>query len=508
MRWPDKASRQLLAVSLILAGLAIAAWSWFHWRHADSAVPMQSFDLQAARLDEWKAYGGSWNIADGAIHSNSYERGAKLLAGSKNWDNYTLNADMRFDGVAADMGVIIRSNDESRGVDSYNGYFIGLRSLDGTLMIGHSNYAWGEARPVLVPGGVHPSIWYRMRVTAYGCNIAVSAQNLTTNQTAWLAFQERSCVKSGRIGLRSLNANAMWRNISVTPAGWNDYQALRQHVDSVEQLVILDGPPWWTPWHVGMLFAAALALALLTQLIYFRVQQWKAFTITRERERLAHEIHDTMAQSFAGVGYQIQGIRRSVVRDDLQDTRHIADQLSVAYQLVRRCHEEASRTIAMLSSSSPLAQENLLGALANTARKIAGDQIKTNTELIGSSTPLNLRLADALLHIGQEAIANAVGHSDPTVLTITLTFEKDDVELTLRDNGQGFDYCPATAGFGILGMQKRARDILGTFNIMSMPGQGTVVSVRARLQEANRRLRLVAMVKEWFVKTPPGFSPR
>ncbi len=159
----------------------------------------------------------------------------------------------------------------------------------------------------------------------------------------------------------------MWRNIRVTGAGWNGYLELARHATSVEQPVVLEGPPWWTPWHAAMLFAGVLGLALLTQLVYFRVQQWKAFAITQERERLAHEIHDTMAQSFAGVGYQIQGIRRSVMRGGHQDSRHISDQLSVAYQLVRKCHEEAGRTIAMFSASSPPIQQNLLGALAKTA---------------------------------------------------------------------------------------------------------------------------------------------
>jgi signal transduction histidine kinase len=255
-----------------------------------------------------------------------------------------------------------------------------------------------------------------------------------------------------------------------------------------------------------MLFAAVLVLALLTQLVYFRAQQWKAYAITQERERLAHEIHDTMAQSFAGVGYQIQGIRRSVVRGDRHDSRQIADQLSVAYQLVRKCHVEASRTIAMLGSSSPQIQQNLLGSLAETARRIAGNQIKTITGLQGNSTPLNLRLADALLHIGQEAIANAVTHSDPFVLTITLSYEGKDVELVVEDNGQGFDYTPEKAGFGILGMQKRARDVAGTLRILSVPGRGTQVRVTASLQEGKLRKRLFATLKERFMSIPPDFN--
>lgn len=250
------------------------------------------------------------------------------------------------------------------------------------------------------------------------------------------------------------------------------------------------------PWHTGLVFASVLALALMFQVIYFRTKQWKVRAITQERERLALEIHDTMAQSFAGIGYQIQGIRSAVVRDNSQDSGRIAGQLEVAYQLVRRCHEEASQTIAMLGSSVPDVQNNLLEALAETAHKIAADSIRTVAETKGSATPLNLRLANALLHIGQEAIANAVGHSAPTVLTLTLHYEEGCVELIVADNGRGFHYSHEKAGFGILGMQKRARDVAGSLRIVSVPGFGTQVHVLAKLQNKGMHKGIAANAKE------------
>jgi signal transduction histidine kinase len=509
LQWPSVTPKRIVAVAVVLAGLGFAGWSWFHWGRAKNVVPTHSFPFQAGQMGEWKAIGGSWDMHKDVVFSMSTERGAKLVAGSPNWGNYTLVSDIRYEGAAADMGILVRSNDETEGTDAYNGYFVGVRSLDGNLVIGRAEYgAWVEARPVPIPGGISPSVWYRLRVTAYGCHIAASAQNLTTLQTSWVAFEDRFCVRHGRIGLRSLNANGMWRNVSVTPANWSDYQALAQHATSVEQPVAFARPPWWTPWHLGMLFAGVLGTALLTQLVYFRMQQWRAYAITQERERLAHEIHDTMAQSFAGVGYQIQGIRRSVIRDGLQDSRLIADQLSVAYQLVRKCHEEASRTIAMFSASSPLIQENLLGELQKTARKIAGNQIRIVTLLTGSATTLALRLADALLHIGQEAIANAVSHSDPTELTITLAYEGNNVSLTVEDNGQGFDYRPESAGFGILGMQKRAHDVAGNLQIESTPGHGTVVRVTARLQEGKPQKRSLQSMKKRLMEVLPGVDSR
>jgi signal transduction histidine kinase len=498
MRLSAATLAKLLAGVLVVTGISLAAWLWLHGRLADTKVPARTYSLQPANIHEWTRFGGSWEIADGAVKSDSSERGAKLLAGSSYWSNYTVNTDIWFDGPAADMGVVIRTNDESVGVDSYNGYFVGLRSLDGTLVLGRANYSWLEVRPVTMPGGIRPFTWYRLRVTAYGCDLAASVTNLTTQQTAWIAYQEHFCVKSGRFGLRTLNANALWRNIRVAPAASADYRELEQHAAYVQHPILVDGPPWWTPWHVGMLFAGALTAALLIQLAYFRFTSWKTNTISRERERLAHEIHDTMAQGFAGIGYQIQGIRTSIVRGESFDPAGIADQLNVAYQLVRTCHEEASRTIAILGLASPQIQHDLLGVLVDMARKAARNNVNTIAELHGESIPLNLRLADALLHIGREAIANALNHGDPTVLKIQLTFEEDSVELVIEDNGRGFQYSKEAEGFGILGMQKRARGIGSALNICSTPGQGTRVCVKATLQDSRLLSRLGPGVKRWL----------
>lgn len=496
------------SAALVLASLCVAvvAGLW-RWRRAAATVPAH-YQLETGSLNGWKAFGGNWKIADGVIYNDSYERGAKLITGSGAWRDYTLRSDIRFVGNNADMGMVVRTANEMVGVDTYDGYYIGLRTLDNTMVVGRSHFGWAESRPVAVPGGVHSSVWYRLRVTAVGCHLAVSVQNLSTLGTAWIAFYEPSCVESGRIGLRSLNAGAEWKNISIAPAVWSDYQEMRSHVTSVERPEFPPNRPWWTPWHTGLLFACALFLALAMQLVYFRVQRWKAALIVQERDRLAHEIHDTMAQSFAGIGYQIQGIRSGVVRADQVDAGRVADQLSVAYQLVRTCHEEASRTIAMLSSVSPLAQQNLLALLVETARRIAGDKIQVSSKLYGSPSQISLRLADALLHVGREAIANAVHHANPGALAITLRVQLDGVELSIEDNGAGFEVTQETAGFGILGMQKRAHDVAGTLEIVSTPGKGTKVVIRAKDVHYTLRDRLLIALKEIFRSHTLHFDPR
>lgn len=705
-----------LIVITLVAALGVAlAWSAWKW---GEEPPDYVYNLHDGQVAGATAYGGAWEVGGGMVRNNSDERGAKLVMGSKRWKDYTLTADLKFDGEHGDMGLLVRSTDEEDGVDAYDGYYVGLRTTDATLIIGRSDYGWMEARPVPMPGGVHANTWYHLTVTAVGCRIAASSQNLTTGQQAWITIEEHPCAASGRIGLRSLATGGMWRNIHIHPATMNDYLAIRSRAGSIEQpefprreadynrsfrfsssydsfggppaalpethvplvhtadiqslplsqkspvslrgavtyvtrnlyiqdadggvfvtdakmpslnvgdevevtgrvqpglysatisdasvrllwsgtpipplaitalqaasgaydarFVELDGrltairqvgpneqalefvqdgqpfsalyrnqssgslppleinsllrirgvcvldrkitreitpfaillrsnndiqviapPPWWTPWHIAMLFVTLIGLALLVQLAYFRAQSWRAHTITQERERLAHDIHDTMAQSFAGVGYQIQGIRSAVIRKGHPEFRSVAEQLEVAYQLVRRSHEEASSTIAMLHASAASGVEDLLASLASTAKKIAGGEIDVQTLIVGTPFRLDLRLENALLHIGQEAITNAVSHGAPTRLIIALNYDEPRVQLRVEDNGSSFDASTNVAGFGILGMQRRALAIGAQMQILGEPGKGTRVIVDAISKPSTLRARALSKGMDWLQK--------
>jgi signal transduction histidine kinase len=482
-------TRLIFALAVALGALLIV-WFGVHRKRVADVSP-HSYQLTEDHSNEWTPIGGLWSIQNGLVENrHSDVRGPKLMSGSERWRNYSFTADLKFSSERGDMGIIIRARDESIGTDAYNGYYVGLRMDGGALIIGRSNYGWVEARPVALPGGVQARQWYRLHVVAYQCNIAASIQPLKTGQTVWVAFEERKCVETGRIGLRSVDVEGAWRNIAIAPAGRNDYLELQQHTDAIERPVVLNGPPWWTPWHVGGLFVGLLAFALLTQLSYYRIQLWKTSTITQERQRLAHEIHDTMAQSFAGLGYHIQGIRSSVVRGGLQEPQQVADQLSVAYQLIRRCHTEASETISMLGAGAPRVQQDLLEALSDAAHRIAAHGIVISADVKGTPIPLNLRIVDALQHIGKEAIANAVTHSGLTRLDLTVYYHSHMVEVSIRDNGRGFEYNPLAAGFGILGMQKRARDVDGSLHIVSRSSEGTEVRATVKLHKDRLLVKL------------------
>ncbi len=246
---------------------------------------------------------------------------------------------------------------------------------------------------------------------------------------------------------------------------------------SNEDLEVLAGPPWWSTGHVIAIVVASLLLALVVNFVYHRIAHWRLQGVLEERQRLAHEMHDTLAQSFAGIGFQLQAIRNRLPESDST----VLQQLDLASDLVRHSHEEARRSIATLRPES-LESEDILSALDRCARRmVEGGAVQVVAEKEGDQRTMPLRVADTLYRIGQEAVANAVRHAQPTVLTIRLKYSQNLACLHIEDNGLGFQQGNGLPGFGIRGMRRRAQTISAAFLIESKPGEGTRVQITAPL---------------------------
>jgi signal transduction histidine kinase len=703
----------LVAVALLAGGLA--AWRWFA-----AARPFYHDGFAQNHADEWDAVGGAWRLAGGAMHNDSDERGAKMLTGSYRWRDYRLQADVQLLGEGGDAGVVVRSNDEEPGVDAYDGYYVGVRMYDNSLLIGRSDHGWLEAAPVPLPS-LRSHVWYHLDVAVVGCSIAAAAAEVGSTQVTRAFFEEPDCVRSGRIGLRSLATGAAWRDVQVQPSNeaelvalagpsprvlhpdfpkseaafnashnfptfddaelrrrffgdrgqqtgprtemtpiarvagplhgkaeqlvtvrgtvaltaptlfvqddtggialpnpiapplnlgdeveatgapaasgdpigattmlpharvrlvWdhtpaaplsitagqaatgnydarlievqgvltglhavptgnmlvlelaNGAQAFRAFIPagqsaqfyrrltprsflnlrgvctldrqytqgvtsfalllrSTEDIDRLAGPPWWTPSRLAEMGSAILLLCLLAQYLYSRAKQWRWRAIVQERERLAHELHDTLAQSFAGVAFQLQGIRNGIEQANSAGIARVNQQIELACDVVRQTHEEASLSIAMLREEWPAGKE-LGAALEECAASIVagGDvQIVRKGRSDGRSAPghIPVRVADALFHIGREAIVNSVRHADPRQIALSIEYDAKNVILTVEDEGRGFDpeqqtHGQQTRGFGLRGMEKRARSIDAHLVVTSQPDVGTRVRVTAPLE--------------------------
>jgi signal transduction histidine kinase len=248
-------------------------------------------------------------------------------------------------------------------------------------------------------------------------------------------------------------------------------------VRSSDDIVLLAGPPWWSAGHLAAIAIGLLLLALLANYLYHRVNNWRLHAILEEREHLAFQMHDTLAQGFAGIGFQLEAIRTGVP----EELSGMHRQIDLASDLVRHSHAEARRTVDMLRPQQ-LESQGLLSALAACAhRLVAGGSVAVVAKSSGDVQAIPLRISDNLYRIGQEALANAVRHAHPRTLSILLEYRKSSVRLNIVDDGKGFVQREDAGGFGLLGMRKRAASIAAHLDILCQLGQGTQVVVTAAL---------------------------
>ena len=163
-------------------------------------------------------------------------------------------------------------------------------------------------------------------------------------------------------------------------------------------------------------------------------------------------------------------------------------------------HREARKSLVPAAANdSPHA--DLLASLKTCAESLAvSGQVEVEATCSGVARPLPVRLNTELFHLGQEAIANAIRHAEPTRLAIVIAYQADSLRLTIADNGRGFTMSGELLGFGIRGMRKRASEVGGDLEISSVPGSGTSVSITVPLPKKNGVLALLNTAQT-FVRT-------
>jgi signal transduction histidine kinase len=292
----------------------------------------------------------------------------------------------------------------------------------------------------------------------------------------------RAIMNPGRSDLRfsqlKLNSTLRMRGICVVdPSVTASLTPFVLLLRSNEDLELIAGPPWWSTGHILAIAATTLFLALAGVSLYHRVENWRLRAVLEERERLALEMHDTLAQSFAGIGFQLQAIRNGITGE----MTTLRQQLDLASNLVRHSHEEARRSIASLRTDE-FQSEDVLSALEQCAlRMVDGGKVRIACEREGESSPMPLQISHALYRIGQEAIANSVRHAHPSSVTIRLSHSPDAVRLEVEDDGIGFVENAGQLGLGVRGMRRRAQAISAGFHLQTVPGRGTWISVDAPL---------------------------
>jgi signal transduction histidine kinase len=236
---------------------------------------------------------------------------------------------------------------------------------------------------------------------------------------------------------------------------------------------------------VWFLSLCALALAgFVYQLYRLRVRQVAARydAVLAERNRIAREIHDTLAQGFAALSVQLEILSR-LLDDAPQPVRqHLAE----ARALVRDSLAEARRSIWELRSQSAASNDLAaqLGKLTQPPRD--NGQPRVTLDVQGTFRPLPENIELELLRIAQESVRNATRHAHASHIRMTLAFGRKLVTLLVKDDGVGFDLAKRLGSqqghYGLDGMRERARQIGARLSVESAPGQGTTVFVEVPLR--------------------------
>jgi two-component sensor histidine kinase len=233
----------------------------------------------------------------------------------------------------------------------------------------------------------------------------------------------------------------------------------------------------------------ALGLALLIYAIYYwrlRQVELRYDAVLSERGRIAREIHDTLAQGLVGISVQLELVNR-LLASSVDSAR---TQLDHARSLVRGSLTEARSSIWDLRSQAAETEDfaTRLGQMTATATQNAVPKIRVKSRVSGTYRPLAPKTEAELLRIAQEAVTNAVRHAKPGRIAVELRFGAHDLEMTIQDDGCGFDGQPhpQSSGpeghFGLTGMRERTAEIGGTLAIDSTPGKGTRITASVPLE--------------------------
>jgi two-component system NarL family sensor kinase len=195
-----------------------------------------------------------------------------------------------------------------------------------------------------------------------------------------------------------------------------------------------------------------------------------------ERNRLAREIHDTLAQGLTGIALKLE------TADALLETGVEVEQVQpiIEQALVSTRHnlEEARRSVLDLRAA-PLEGRNLpeaLSLLASRMNQHSSTAIKYHVE--GANNPVPTRVEVGLYRVAQEALENITQHAGAMEANLFLSISPEQATLEIADNGRGFEPDQnATGRFGLVGLNERVHLLGGTLDLKSSPGAGTIVRV-------------------------------
>jgi two-component system NarL family sensor kinase len=195
-----------------------------------------------------------------------------------------------------------------------------------------------------------------------------------------------------------------------------------------------------------------------------------------ERNRLAREIHDTLAQGLSAIALQLE--TADALLESGREPERIQRAIQQALHLARTNLDEARRSVLDLRAA-PLEGRTLAEAITQLVQEAtAKAALAVNLQMVGAHQPLPVAIEAGLYRVAQEALTNIVSHAHATRADLHLLATLHNVQLTIHDNGCGFEPDTVTPNrYGLTGMNERVRLLGGQLQIQSAAGAGTKVVV-------------------------------
>jgi PAS domain S-box-containing protein len=232
---------------------------------------------------------------------------------------------------------------------------------------------------------------------------------------------------------------------------------------------------------IGLMQALAHQVMLAIRLTEVGEQSRQA-AVLAERNRMARDVHDTLAQGFTGVIVQLEAAEYAISEGDRKDAD---SHLHRARELARKSLSEARRSVRALRPQA-LEKDDFWQALKRIIKNTTvGTTLRTTFEAQGKVPVLPPAWQENLLRIGQEALTNALKYAHAEHFRTRLICNAKEVRLELSDDGDGFQVKDRHDGFGLTGMRERAEEMGGKLKIVSAPGRGTTITATLSLNKSS-----------------------
>jgi signal transduction histidine kinase len=231
-----------------------------------------------------------------------------------------------------------------------------------------------------------------------------------------------------------------------------------------------------TLWFYAMLILTAVGLVLLVQRLRLKRAEREFNAVLGERNRIAREIHDTLAQGYVGISVQLEVLAELLRMSKVDAAQKHLDQTR---GYVREGLADARQSIWALRSQDS-GETTLPVKLRRMVESAGGGELEAQFGIFGAYRPLPPGTEQEILRVAQEAIHNVKKHAGAHELSVQLEYGPQEIALDVRDDGKGFalDLAQAPGHYGLTGMRERAAMIGGTLHVISEPGTGTTVRLR------------------------------